>query len=132
MMSMPSSTCLRTTSPTASCKRRACAASSTGLPCCLASITASTSGGRGRLPTWVVRMRSLLRFIACFPRIGAAVDDRGHELHQSALPPWPRYPLVLALQSQHLGDRRRGGGLLLERVGKLVRTRGAPCPARSP
>jgi hypothetical protein len=30
----------------------------------LASTTASRSAGRGRLPTWVVRIRSLLVFIA--------------------------------------------------------------------
>src|SRR4029077_10373243 len=64
MTSMPSSICLRTISPTAAESRAACAFSSMGLPSSLACTSASSSTGRGRLPTWVVRMRSVLRCMA--------------------------------------------------------------------
>jgi hypothetical protein len=52
-MSMPASTCLRTTSPTV----RASIASSIALPVVKCSRTAwRICGGRGRLPVWVVRI----------------------------------------------------------------------------
>src|SRR5215472_5809416 len=63
MISMPRSICLRTTSATAARRRAAWVFSSMGLPSSLARTTSSRSAGRGRLPTWVVRTRSMLRFM---------------------------------------------------------------------
>src|SRR5262249_3924103 len=62
--------------------RAAWAFASTGLPSSLARTTASRSAGRGRLPTWVVRIRSMLRFMvlpACYrrPRESGARYSRG-------------------------------------------------------
>src|SRR5262245_60765991 len=62
-MSMPRSICLRTISATAWRSRAAWALASMGLPASLACTTSSRSVGRGRLPTWVVRIRSMLRFM---------------------------------------------------------------------
>src|SRR5262249_5671862 len=70
-MSMPRSICLRTTSATAWRSRASWAFASTGLPFSLGRTTARRSAGRGRLPTWVVRIRSMLRFMvlpACYRR----------------------------------------------------------------
>src|SRR5690348_14715526 len=47
--------------------RAASAAVSTGTPSSRANIVRIRSGGRGRLPVWVVRMRSTLRFIGVLP-----------------------------------------------------------------
>src|SRR6476469_2002063 len=55
--------CLSTTSLTALRRLAACASSSMGNPCSLAVTMPSRSAGRGRLPTWVVRIRALLRII---------------------------------------------------------------------
>jgi len=62
-MSMPHSTCLRTTPATASAT--ATANSARGVPglSCSASSSSTTLAVRGRLPVWVVRMRSILRFM---------------------------------------------------------------------
>ena len=43
---------------------RASAAGSTGTPSSFANIMRIRSSGRGRLPVWVVRKRSVLRFMA--------------------------------------------------------------------
>src|SRR6266852_6136802 len=63
MMSRPISACLRTTSVTAERIPAARAAGSTGTPSSFANIVRVSSSGRGRLPVWVVRMRSVLRSI---------------------------------------------------------------------
>src|SRR5689334_18022781 len=59
-MSMPHSTCLFTHSATALFTRLPYASSSYEPPVTFAFIRSSRSLGRGRLPTWVVRMRSAL------------------------------------------------------------------------
>src|SRR5215831_18218909 len=63
-MSMPASTCFSTTAATAERMRDFSAAASTGTPSSFANIARTRSSGRGRLPVWVVRKRSVLRFIA--------------------------------------------------------------------
>jgi hypothetical protein len=79
-MSMPASVWRRTVSATALLTRAAKAVSSTASPCAFFRISAASSSGRGRLPTCVVRMRSILRFIMFLPdlrsvaRIEAAVQ----------------------------------------------------------
>ncbi len=64
---MPASACFCTTSATAARIRAASAARSTGTPSSLAYIMRIRSSGRGRLPVWVVRKRSVLRFMAGSP-----------------------------------------------------------------
>src|ERR1700732_1094843 len=61
---MPASPCFPTTAATAERMRDLSAAASTGTPSSLANIARTRSSGRGRLPVWVVRKRSVLRFIA--------------------------------------------------------------------
>src|SRR5262249_14585965 len=78
MMSMPSSICLRTTSLTAARSFAACAFSSTGFRCSFACTMSSRSGGRGRLPTWVVRIRSLLRFMAASHNLRTSLHHISH------------------------------------------------------
>src|SRR5882672_4707569 len=63
MMSRPISACLRTTVATAERIPAARAAASTGTPSSFANIARVSSSGRGRLPVWVVRIRSVLRCI---------------------------------------------------------------------
>src|SRR5438132_4093724 len=63
-MSMPASICFSTIAATAERMRAFSAARSTGTPSSLANIARTRSCGRGRLPVWVVRKRSVLRFIA--------------------------------------------------------------------
>src|SRR6516164_7475601 len=63
-MSTPVATCCATTSATASSDWASKAAASTGRPSSLAKIRSSSDLGRAKLPTWVVRMRSVLNFIA--------------------------------------------------------------------
>src|SRR5262245_642705 len=66
-MSMPAAACRRTRSATPLLRAASyrCWASAEPLPlaAAMALTASSSSGGRGRLPTWVVRMRSVLRFI---------------------------------------------------------------------
>src|SRR5947208_1065777 len=60
--SSPASACLRTTSATAA---RTCppkAPRSYGRPCSFSRMVSNSSLGRARLPTWVVRIRSVLLF----------------------------------------------------------------------
>src|SRR6516165_9083182 len=66
-MSTPAVTCLATTSATAASDWASKATASTGRPSSLAKIRSSSDLGRGKLPTWVVRMRSVLNFIAVSP-----------------------------------------------------------------
>src|SRR3984893_730432 len=63
MMSRPISACPRTTVATAERIPAARAAPSTGTPSSFANIVRVSSSGRGRLPVWVVRIRSVLRCI---------------------------------------------------------------------
>ena len=63
---MPSSTCLATTSTTARFSVASYATGSTASPLSLATIASINSAGRGRLPTWVVIIRSVLRFMSRF------------------------------------------------------------------
>src|ERR1700730_5753183 len=63
-MSIPASICFSTTAATAERMRDLSAAASTGTPSSLANIARTRSSGRRRLPVWVVRKRSVLRFIA--------------------------------------------------------------------
>src|SRR6516162_11039137 len=62
--SMPQSACCFTVSATALLMRLANAAVSNGSPRSFAWIISNKSGGRGRLPTWVLRIRSVLCFIS--------------------------------------------------------------------
>src|SRR6266508_4201459 len=69
-MSMPHSACIRTASAT--CRARmARSPSLNGLPSSLRWRISTISGGRTRLPTWVVRIRRLLRFTGLAPHAGS-------------------------------------------------------------
>jgi hypothetical protein len=67
-MSMPASACARTTSTTDSVRQEA--ASSYGLPSSIARQNSISLGGRIKLPTWVVRMRSVLCGMLFFLLVG--------------------------------------------------------------
>ena len=73
--SMPAATCFCTTSATAARTLAASAARSTGTPSSLAYIVRTRSSGRGRLPVWVVRKRSVLRFMGDLPECGDWADE---------------------------------------------------------
>src|ERR1700730_11764339 len=88
-MSIPASICFSTTAATAERIRDLSAAASTGTPSSLANIACTRSSGRGRLPVWVVRNRSVLRFIA---RSVALLEAR-HDLLAQKLQR-PRHRLV--------------------------------------
>src|SRR5438270_3999148 len=64
---MPQATCFSTMSRTAAAIRASNAASSKPWPASRALSIARRSGGRGRLPTWVVRIWSVLSFIRALP-----------------------------------------------------------------
>src|SRR5712691_9009889 len=68
---MPAAACRRTTSATAARTWPASEAGSTGTPSSLANIVRMRSSGRGRLPVWVVRKRSVLRLTPLGSRRGA-------------------------------------------------------------
>src|SRR6185437_1763455 len=78
MMSRPHSICLRTTVAMAS--RTAALSSARRAPgfCCSASSSSTTFAVRGRLPVWVVRIRSVLRVISLKPAhdLGDVLDLR--------------------------------------------------------
>ena len=61
---MPSSACLRTTALVVATIARSSAPASYGSPDSRACSGASSSRGRGRLPTCVVRIRRSLRFMS--------------------------------------------------------------------
>src|SRR5262249_53635742 len=88
MISMPRSICLRTTSATAARRRAAWVFASMGLPSSLARTTSSRSAGRGRLPTWGVRIRSMLRFMV--PHAASCCRSRAYMT--SPLTPAPPPP----------------------------------------
>src|SRR4030095_1842897 len=67
---MPVSTCRRTTSATASRITRSSAAGSVTAPFSLANSTSVAACDRGRLPTWVVSIRSALRSTVAILPIG--------------------------------------------------------------
>src|SRR5215472_13187206 len=68
-MSIPAVACFRTASSTALLTRPAKPVASNGWPCSFAWIISNRSGGRGRLPTWVVNIRSVRRFISLLRRV---------------------------------------------------------------
>src|SRR6202048_83078 len=120
-MSMPASTCFSTTAATAERMRDLSAAASTGTPSSLANIARTRSSGRGRLPVWVVRKRSVLRFIAQ----SVALLETRHDLLAQQLQR-SRHRLVRdqgaeielppdAVQSQLLVELFQGGGANLPR-----------------
>src|SRR5688572_704847 len=71
-MSRPAAHCLRTTSVTASRTSLSKSALSYGCARSCAFSKGTRASGRARLPTWVVRMRSVLRFICCLQWIPAS------------------------------------------------------------
>src|SRR5215207_4149271 len=75
-MSMPASRCLRTASLIDSFTRSSSEASLKGLPSDFAHISSTRSSNLGRLPTWVVRIRSVLRIaVAPFRSRVRLLDD---------------------------------------------------------
>src|SRR6516162_3721197 len=75
-MSIPAAACFRTTSSTALLTRPARPAALNGWPCSFAWIISNRSGGRGRLPTWVVNIRSVLCFISLLRSVEGNVKGR--------------------------------------------------------
>src|SRR5437762_7492566 len=75
-MSMPTSACWRTTSMTDSVRQASNAVSSYGLPSSIDRQNSISFGGRIRLPTWVVRMRSVLCGTGGFLIVGLAGAKR--------------------------------------------------------
>ena len=71
---MPMSRCFLTTPATAEASVAAWVASA-ALPSARARNDASSSAGRDRLPTWVVRMRLSLRFMGCSLAIRPALAN---------------------------------------------------------
>src|SRR5258707_3472229 len=67
---MPQGKCFWTISRAGAASRASKAASSKAWSASRASSIARRSGGRGRLPTWVVRIRSVLSFIGALPSCG--------------------------------------------------------------
>src|SRR5665213_219672 len=74
---MPMAFCRATTFVTAVRTRPANTASSIGSPRSWRYDPSTTSAGRGRLPTWVVRMRSVLSFTPSLTALGRAVFSCG-------------------------------------------------------
>src|SRR5579864_8567923 len=77
-LSTPHSICFLTTCRTPSLRSASSLSLSYGLPSARAEICACSPSGRGRLPAWVVRIRSLLRFMAW--SVGDGVTRSSHEL----------------------------------------------------
>src|SRR5579859_936799 len=77
MTSIPALICWRTTSAVAVLKESFRVAVSTGLPSALSYIRLVRSGGRGRLPVWVVRIRSVLRFTQKSPLLNGTLMTHG-------------------------------------------------------
>src|SRR5712692_7478693 len=75
MMSSPHWICFLTISETAPRTRPAKAASSTDSPLIFAACICFKSAGCGRAPAWVVRIRSVLRFIFSIPPLSSAYTD---------------------------------------------------------
>src|SRR2546426_7975898 len=73
---MPASSCLLTTWHTAASASRARTAASTASPRSCRTSRSRRAGGRGKLPTWVVRIRCSLRFMGL-----RLVGQRPVELH---------------------------------------------------
>src|SRR6201991_4254003 len=77
MTSTPASSCWATISSTAVLVRSSSASGSTGTPSCLANIVRIRSAGRGRLPTWVVRVRSDVLGFTCSSLLFGLAPLRG-------------------------------------------------------
>ena len=100
-MSMPSSACRRTTSATAWRTRASKAAASYGWPLARAAIMSKRSGGRARLPTWVVRIRSVLSFMPSPPiKPPGGIENALRRAPASPLVV-PPYPILWGLSSVH-------------------------------
>src|SRR6266516_1772862 len=129
MMSTPASTCLRTTSPTALRTPASKAWGSGAVPASIASRVAVRSQGRGRLPVWVVRMRSVLRFMAVSPSLRPDAVLRSADAGPI---PWRLASCSRLLRLHHplgveLGNGRLGEAYFLEHLaGMLAQQRGWP------
>src|SRR5215831_1502512 len=88
---MPAAVCLRTTSTTASRTSLAQASRSYGWPRSCARRNGIRASGRDRLPTWVVRIRSVLRFMATLPGFRRASGSAPRPSHSEI----PRLHLVV-------------------------------------
>src|SRR4051812_8982500 len=95
-LSTPHSICFFTTSCTPFLSAASSAGLSNSLPSARAVISACRPSGRGRLPAWVVRIRSLLRFIESPIPVWKALF---HQLAHQA-----RRFLLLILQRLGLAD----------------------------
>src|SRR6266511_3918774 len=82
-MSMPTSTCFRTTSAIPVRMSAASLASSYGRPTIRAFIPSMISRVRARLPVWVVRMRAVLRFTHYSHRGGSLAGDLVEVAHRA-------------------------------------------------
>src|SRR5215211_1241582 len=100
-MSTPTSTCFLTMSATAVRARAAKASASTGSPASRFWIMSIRSGGRGRLPVWVVKIRSLLRCIV--PSLVHARPDHGSLVE-------PDLVALVAVGDRQLPGAERGVG----------------------
>src|SRR5262245_1452234 len=124
--SMPASTCLRTISRTFLASALSYAASSTFPPSKRACSAASMSAGRGRLPVWVVRMRSMLGFM----------DEVYSSLRARRPYDWGAWANQLSRQARKAGGRlqrrrpdRPAGAVYRRSAGKrpgAARDRGEP------
>src|SRR6266571_276470 len=105
-MSIPHSDCSRTTSLTACLLKLANACVSYGSPATCACISFNSGCGRARLPTCVVKMRSVLRCI-CLDRLSQATG-RTPTLHAMTRlgaepkPPWREVPPAVKGRVEHL------------------------------
>src|SRR6185312_16747618 len=95
-LSTPHSICFFTTSRTPFLSAASSAALSYALPSARAVISACKPSGRGRLPAWVVRILSLLRFM------DESIPFSGKSFHQRA--DEARRFLLLVLQLLGLAD----------------------------
>jgi hypothetical protein len=86
-ISIPHSTCWRTTSATALCTCAANVFWSKGWLFCRARIISWMSTGRGMLPTCVVRILSLLRFIVSLPFSRCSQNPRLQLFPERSCPP---------------------------------------------
>src|SRR5262245_15884279 len=108
-MSMPRSFCARTTSPMAERSRVCSAVSSSALTVFFAHM-ARKSAGRGRLPTWVVRMRSVLRFMAATSRLrGTEFHDSYRDIHRGSVQSCGGVTALIPVTYCSNWNRRPGG-----------------------
>src|SRR5262245_59118854 len=130
---MPQSSWRRTTWSIAWSVSAGMRAASTGLPSASATSRSASTSGLGRLPMWVVRMRSVLRFIALNslsrrllgrPAIPAVAAR--HRSQAEVFPQGPAFvfaakqPAALQLGDDHVDEvlaaARQGGGRNVETI----------------